>query len=65
VKRGKVLPFERYSCLLFLMDVGDQRIPDRMIRFLLCRHAQACDCDCAACEEFRKRHELMELEALR
>jgi hypothetical protein len=58
------MPFEGRSCLLFLMDVRDNRVPEAVLRHLLFRHAQTCDCDCAACEELRKRHELMELEAL-
>jgi len=58
------LPFNGRSCLMFLMEVRDDRYPEAVLRRLLYEHAQACDCDCSACIELRKRHELMELEAM-
>jgi hypothetical protein len=49
---------------MFLMDVRDGRFPEGMLRHLLYRHAETCDCDCAACVELQQRHQLLEQDAL-
>lgn len=49
---------------MFLMEVRDDRFPEQALRRLLFEHARECDYDCSACVEFRKRHELLEQDAI-